>query len=254
MPAAANGAHARERPAAAVPSRPRGARRSLRSALAGVPVHPCVPEDAPRRKLVTRSAEKPNILDRGRPSPRPRHDVIELEPLGGAADRARLEPPLAAAAGAEPDRALHVRRHRVGARGARLLARLVDEPSMTVERQSRPSRRAASTSGSFWTSSAAVFRYWAAPAERPSSRRRKVKREAWPRSRQSFLRSKSGSKGPRPTPAAIAPLGRPQTQRESPSPSGAPPKSESRGTVSIVTDGQMGTSLSRVVGRGSEIR
>jgi hypothetical protein len=48
--------------------------------------------------------------------------------------------------------------------------------STTEERQRSPLRSAVSTSGYFWTSSAAVFRYWAAPADSFSSRRRKAKR------------------------------------------------------------------------------
>jgi len=42
--------------------------------------------------------------------------------------------------------------------------------SFTVERQSSPARSAASTSGNAWMSSAAVFRFWAAPFESLSSR------------------------------------------------------------------------------------
>jgi len=45
--------------------------------------------------------------------------------------------------------------------------------SFTVERQRSPLRSAASTSGNAWMSSAAVFRFWAAPLESRSSRCRK---------------------------------------------------------------------------------
>jgi hypothetical protein len=63
--------------------------------------------------------------------------------------------------------------------------------SMTEERQRSPDRRAASTVGYFWTSSAAVFRYWAAPADRRKSRRRNSNSERCPRGTQRRLRSKS---------------------------------------------------------------
>ncbi|MGB8930310.1 MAG: hypothetical protein WCC48_03560 [Anaeromyxobacteraceae bacterium] len=45
--------------------------------------------------------------------------------------------------------------------------------SMTLDRQRRPSRRGAATSGNRWISSAAVLRWKAAPAESFSSRCRK---------------------------------------------------------------------------------
>jgi hypothetical protein len=53
---------------------------------------------------------------------------------------------------------------------------------MTEERHSSPLRSPSSTAGYFRMSSAAVFRYCAAPADSFSSRRRKSKSDAYPSS------------------------------------------------------------------------
>jgi hypothetical protein len=65
------------------------------------------------------------------------------------------------------------------------------DSSPTTDKQSRPSRSAASTLGKRGSSRAAACRYQAAPLERPSSRVRNAKRLACPSRSQPRRRSKS---------------------------------------------------------------
>src|SRR6266508_4916039 len=92
------------------------------------PIHPGVPERLPRGEIVMLDACEPDVLDRRRAAAGARDDVVELDAVRGAADPARRERPLAAAAVASPDRALHVRREVVGLRGRRRLPRVLDHP------------------------------------------------------------------------------------------------------------------------------
>ena len=73
-------------------------------------------------------AQKPNVLDRRRAAQGLRPPVVELDAAPRPADAAGMEFPLAAAAVAEPDGALHLGREGGRLRGPALLARLLDEP------------------------------------------------------------------------------------------------------------------------------
>ena len=73
-------------------------------------------------------AQKANGLDRRRAAQGLRPPVVVLDPAPRSADAAGMEMPLAAAAVAEPDGALHLGREVVRLRGPALLARLLDEP------------------------------------------------------------------------------------------------------------------------------
>ena len=64
----------------------------------------------------------------GGPAPPPRHHVIELDLVGGAADAASFDGPLAAPLVALPHGSLHVGGHVVRLRRRRLAPWLLDEP------------------------------------------------------------------------------------------------------------------------------
>src|SRR6266568_1831336 len=85
--------------------------------------------------------------------------------------------------------------------------------SITEERHRSPALSAVSTSGYFRTSSAAVFRYWAAPAESFSSRRRNEKRLEYPSDSHIRLRSKS-ARATRKSPIAACSRRRRSARRE----------------------------------------
>ena len=73
-------------------------------------------------------AEASRVLDGRRPAPSPRRHVIELDLMGGAADAASLDGPLAAPAVTLPHGSLHVGGDVVRLRRRRLAPWLLDEP------------------------------------------------------------------------------------------------------------------------------
>ena len=92
-------------------------------------VHPVVAVDLAGGELVVRAACEATVVDRGRPAPGARDDVIDLEAQGGAADPTGIDWPLALSVVARPHLPPHRGGDAIGPRGAGVLPGLLHRAS-----------------------------------------------------------------------------------------------------------------------------